>query len=1407
MPVPTTPTIPFSSLPLEPVGPPYNAWGRYGSSDQLGTLNMLTPSTVAAAARTEIRTGTRVSLDWPLSKPTYPSYGRDRLKHVIRRRGPEGRVVNDDVLEFNTQVSSQWDGLRHYGYLNAQRYYNNTTDEQLHSSPTLGIDAFASSGGIMGRGILLDYASWAEANSIQINPLTSTSIPLTHLQRLIASHNIALSPGGGDILFIRSGLTAAFDKLDDSSQCMLSERPTADFAGVEATEEVLKWLWDSKFAAVAGDMPAFERSPPGGGKSDAYPAEEATLQGVGSLHEVLLGGWGCPIGEMFDLEALAELCKKEARWSFFVSSVPLKTRRQQHAATQPPNPAQDARARLYGILSTTKSPSEDEAGRVNNGIKNKSPQPAESETAASTLSRLKPNAPTPEARKLQRLLHEKFVAQRREDAASVQFAEDLERRSHSGEVKAKPKKWKPSKAEERKRQAKPSRQEMRRAARINDALDAIPASVAVPEPYPKTSMKEEVLEERGREPEKTSWSSDSVDLRQTSEPETGKTYQASQQEPSRGETKRWSILAQLKNRLLALRAAVKGDESVDQPSPPLSSSQPAKAALPQRPPVMPQQAATSAREPGETKQETDSKKSQKPSTTPQHMRVWRKTTARAKSSLSPISKGAKHGTKNVLKANTDSNTLVRKIDSSGSKMRVRKFDSQSPMPKRVTKRVKLNGTREVQVMDAGKLSITALDIKQPPVPRLSYGLERVLFNPGVYHLQDPRSRVYNFDPYLQTIMPAKEFDFNALKEYITSSRDVALQDLAESYQKRYVGSSSSMTGVLAHFHFLLSQWRPINTKMLSREFPEQSVTEFTEIQRSPDAIFLKWRNGSYAIDADKQFANANILMMLGKSMEKLLTLDTEDFEKYRKSNPDKVPEEKRKAPEAYHYSTMNDFIMRSQLDAYDSRLPGTGMFDLKTRAVVSVRMEASKYEEGSGYQIKSRQGAWESFEREYFDMIRSAFLKYSLQVRMGRMDGIFVAFHNTGRIFGFQYVSLAEMDSTLHGQWDINLGDQEFKLSVALLNKVLDKATKKYPNTSLRLHFETRKARTPFMYIFAEPVTEEQIEAIQTAKNAEIQKFEDEICGNQRGRKDGEETGESWDSLEANVQDAMDEDIRDPNHEDGMQDLDPKLADSERRASGGEASVKDHSATGEDANEESIVIENGEEASDGFENEGLNKQESAVEEGEDDGDGGDAEIEEEDEPNQDDEHQMLNREKIADQGRQGSDSLSKDMESSGASSNHPEGSKVEPDSREQEPVHDNGSAAGAAAVDAASQPARDTGSQSSGPQVLALTLTVRNLVNGSSVLRPVHLQPDDQWTVEYSLDEVPTAERAWSLYQACQVRREKKLDEDKAHRKDNDYVNGYITRLREMSRNGAVWREKQDEMDKDLPVKVLGLDT
>jgi Mitochondrial protein Pet127 len=430
---------------------------------------------------------------------------------------------------------------------------------------------------------------------------------------------------------------------------------------------------------------------------------------------------------------------------------------------------------------------------------------------------------------------------------------------------------------------------------------------------------------------------------------------------------------------------------------------------------------------------------------------------------------------------------------------------------------------EIKTIKADSLELKPIDKEPPEVPNLAYGLERVLFNPGVYHLQDPRSRVFNFDPYLQTIMPVSEFDFNALKQYITSSRDKTLLSKAKEEEKKYTGSTSSMTSALAHFHFLLSQWRPISTGILSQMFPVDFRT-FTAIQRGPVAVFLRWRDGTYAIDADKEYDQSNILMMLGKSMEKFLTLPTNDFEKYRKANSDQISEEERNESEPFHYTTMGDFLLRSQLDAHDPRLPGTGMFDLKTRAVVSVRMDIDAFEEGKGYQIRGRHGEWESFEREYYDMIRAAFLKYSLQVRMGRMDGIFVAFHNTERIFGFQYISLPEMDYALHGTENSAIGDSEFKLSLGLLNRVLDRATAKFPKQSLRLHFETRDTETPFMYIFAEPVDEMEVEKIQATNKQKIEEFEREVLGVPIAEMTQEQKEAEWARLREKVEEGLQQD-------------------------------------------------------------------------------------------------------------------------------------------------------------------------------------------------------------------------------------------------------------------------------------------
>ena len=176
--------------------------------------------------------------------------------------------------------------------------------------------AWASNGGIVGRGVLLDYRSWASDHSLSLEPLSCTGIPFSHLQRLVADCNVRFR--AGDILFIRSGFTVAYNALSLSEKLALSKRPRADFMGVEPTKEILEWLWENQFAAVAGDSPSFERSPVGHGTTDDDVPPSVVL------HQWLLGGWGMPIGELFDLESLAAYCRESGRWSFFLSSVPLK---------------------------------------------------------------------------------------------------------------------------------------------------------------------------------------------------------------------------------------------------------------------------------------------------------------------------------------------------------------------------------------------------------------------------------------------------------------------------------------------------------------------------------------------------------------------------------------------------------------------------------------------------------------------------------------------------------------------------------------------------------------------------------------------------------------------------------------------------------------------------------------------------------------------------------------------------------------------------------------------------------------------------------------------------------------------------------------------------------------------------
>lgn len=68
----------------------------------------------------------------------------------------------------------------------------------------------------------------------------------------------------------------------------------------------------------------------------------------------------------------------------------------------------------------------------------------------------------------------------------------------------------------------------------------------------------------------------------------------------------------------------------------------------------------------------------------------------------------------------------------------------------------------------------------------------------------------------------------------------------------------------------------------------------------------------------------------------------------------------------------------------------------------------------------------------------------SFQARIGNMDGVIVAYHNTARMFGFQYIPLEEMDQRLFGSAP-GIGDRVFDKCVGLMERVADEVVECFP--------------------------------------------------------------------------------------------------------------------------------------------------------------------------------------------------------------------------------------------------------------------------------------------------------------------------------------------------------------------------
>ena len=307
------------------LGDRHSNWGRWGPDDEKGTLNLVTQEMVVNAASLVTR-GRTISMALPYEDegPQTGFLGRFNPIHLMIRDGADaiaGTAIRDfyggvdkhfrgtdDLIIMPLQSGTQWDALAHVIF--EGKIYNGHGAEWISSKGALKGDVVNAADSMVGRGVLLDVpralgVEWLEPGH---------AIDADDLEK--AADDVGVSVGAGDFVFVRTGaMTAA-----------RSAGSWGDYAGGDAPGLGLgsvDWFASRDTAAVATDTWGFEVRP------------NETPDVAQPLHIVCIVHMGLWVGEIFDLDPLAEDCARDGVYEFMFCGPPLPFTR---AVGSPLNP-------------------------------------------------------------------------------------------------------------------------------------------------------------------------------------------------------------------------------------------------------------------------------------------------------------------------------------------------------------------------------------------------------------------------------------------------------------------------------------------------------------------------------------------------------------------------------------------------------------------------------------------------------------------------------------------------------------------------------------------------------------------------------------------------------------------------------------------------------------------------------------------------------------------------------------------------------------------------------------------------------------------------------------------------------------------------------------------------------------
>ncbi|MCQ8193374.1 cyclase family protein [Streptomyces rugosispiralis] len=277
-----------------------NNWGRWGTADEIGTLNLITDAVVREAAAT-IRTGRRVPLAVPLRQDgvqTGMIPGRVNPLHTMiavnfEMFGPDTVATSDDAVTMGLQAGTHWDGLAHVSH--SGRIYNGRPAGSITSHGRAAFSGIDKAGPLVSRGMLLDVA---RARGAERLPEGHVVTP----EDLDAAEELAgTRVRSGDIALVRTGQIQRY---------LAGEKEAYAFPSPGLSLRTPEWFHARDVAAVANDTLTFEAFPP--------EIEDLWMP----VHALDLVEMGMLQGQNWNLEELSEACAEEGRYAFLLSAPP-----------------------------------------------------------------------------------------------------------------------------------------------------------------------------------------------------------------------------------------------------------------------------------------------------------------------------------------------------------------------------------------------------------------------------------------------------------------------------------------------------------------------------------------------------------------------------------------------------------------------------------------------------------------------------------------------------------------------------------------------------------------------------------------------------------------------------------------------------------------------------------------------------------------------------------------------------------------------------------------------------------------------------------------------------------------------------------------------------------------------------